>query len=75
MRNQINTPMEFTDEGILIEDTSKSDIIPLLEATGAEATATETDGGVFVRYDSEDERERELVKLSVKALEEPVLTK
>jgi len=67
--------MEFTDEGILIKDTSKKDIISLLEATGAEATATETDEGVFVRYDSEDEKERELVKLSVKALEEPILTK
>lgn len=66
--------MEFTSEGILIEGTSKNEVTPLLEATEAEATVSETDNGVFVRYDSDDETERELVKMSVEVLEKPTLT-
>lgn len=66
--------MEFTSNGILIEDTSKNEVTPLLEVTEAEATVSETDNGVFVRYDSEDETERELVKMSVEVLEKPTLT-
>lgn len=66
--------MEFTSEGISIEGTSKDEVTSLLDATEAEATVSETEDGVFVRYDSDDETERELVKMSVEVLEKPTLT-
>ncbi len=66
--------MEFTSDGILIEGVSKSEVTPLLEATEAQATVSETDIGVFVRYESEDKTQRELVKMSLEVLEKPTLT-